>query len=93
MVLDGVLLGATLLVAIKSKLFVAPVFVLAGWIIGQAMDLNFKPFELVAVAVAVLIANSISSDGWSNWLAGTLLLATYTVLGLAFYFPPIEGIR
>ena len=53
------------------------------------MDLDFNPFELVAVAVAVLIANSISSDGQSNWLEGILLLAAYTVLGLAFYFHPI----
>jgi Ca2+:H+ antiporter len=57
------------------------------------MDLNFNPFELVAVAVSVLIANSISSDGRSNWLEGTLLLAAYAVLGLAFYFHPvIDGI-
>jgi Ca2+:H+ antiporter len=79
--------------SLQIALFVAPVLVLAGCVIGQPMDLNFKPFELVAVAVAVLIANSISSDGRSNWLAGTLLLATYTVLGLAFYFHPVEGIR
>lgn len=57
------------------------------------MDLNFNPFELVAVSVAVLIANSISSDGQSNWLEGTMLLAAYIVLGIAFYFHPvIEGI-
>jgi Ca2+:H+ antiporter len=43
--------------------------------------------------VSVLIANSISSDGNSNWLEGTLLLAAYTVLALAFYFHPvIEGL-
>jgi Ca2+:H+ antiporter len=53
------------------------------------MDLNFNPFELVAVAVAVLVANSISSDGRSNWLEGMLLLATYVILGLAFYFHPV----
>ena len=53
------------------------------------MDLDFNPFELVAVAVSVLIANSISSDGKSNWLEGTLLLAAYTVLGFAFYFYPV----
>ena len=53
------------------------------------MDLNFHPFELVAVVVSVLIANSISSDGKSNWLEGTLLLAAYTVLGFAFYFHPV----
>ena len=79
--------------SMQIALFVAPVLVLAGWALGQPMDLDFHPFELVAVAVAVLIANSISSDGRSNWLEGTLLLASYTVLGLAFYFHPvIDGI-
>lgn len=81
----SVAMGSSLQIA----LFVAPILVIAGWIIGQPMDLDFNPFELVAVAVAVLTANSISSDGQSNWLEGTLLLATYIVLGLAFYFHPI----
>lgn len=75
--------------SMQIALFVAPVLVIAGWVLGKPMDLDFNPFELVAVAVAVLIANSISSDGKSNWLEGTLLLAAYTVLGLAFYFHPV----
>jgi Ca2+:H+ antiporter len=74
--------------SLQIALFVAPVLVLAGWLLHKPMDLNFGPFELVAVAVAVLIANSISADGRSNWLEGVLLLAAYTVLGLAFYFLP-----
>jgi Ca2+:H+ antiporter len=79
--------------SLQIALFVAPVLVLAGWIFHQPMDLYFNPFELVAVAVAVLIANSVSSDGRSDWLEGTLLLAAYAVLSLAFYFHPvIEGI-
>jgi Ca2+:H+ antiporter len=79
--------------SLQIALFVAPVLVLVGYFIGQPMDLNFNPFELVAVAVAVLIANSVSSDGRCDWLEGALLLAAYTVLGLAFYFHPvIEGL-
>src|ERR687886_255814 len=76
--------------SLQIALFVAPVLVLAGFVLGKPMDLNFNPFELVAVAVSVLIANSISSDGNSNWLEGILLLAAYTVLALAFYFHPVS---
>ncbi len=75
--------------SMQIALFVGPILVIIGWFIGQPMDLDFNPFELVAVAVAVLIANSISSDGNSNWLEGGLLLATYTIVGLAFYFHPV----
>ncbi|HLP90557.1 MAG TPA: calcium/proton exchanger [Nostocaceae cyanobacterium] len=77
--------------SMQIALFVAPVLVIAGWIFGQPMDLDFQPFELVAVTVSVLIANTISSDGKSNWLEGTLLLAAYTVLGFAFFFHPVAN--
>lgn len=80
----SVAMGSSLLVA----LLVAPLLVLVGQVIGQPMDLNFNPFEVVAVAIAVTIANIISLDGRSNWLEGVLLLATYVVLGAAFYFHP-----
>jgi Ca2+:H+ antiporter len=80
----AVAVGSSLQVA----LFVAPVLVLAGLIFQQPMDLSFNPFELVAVGVAVLLSNSVISDGKSNWLEGVLLLATYVVLGLTFYFYP-----
>jgi len=79
--------------SLQIALFVAPVLILTGLLLGQPMDLNFNPFELVAVVVAVLIANSVSSDGRSDWLEGVLLLAAYAILGLAFYFHPvIEGL-
>lgn len=80
----SVAMGSSLVVA----LLVAPLLVLVGQVIGQPMDLNFHPFEVVAVAVAVVVANLISLDGRSNWLEGGLLLATYIVLGAAFYFHP-----
>jgi Ca2+:H+ antiporter len=81
----SVAMGSSLLVA----LLVAPVLVIIGLVIHQPMDLNFNPFEVIAVAIAVTIANLISLDGRSNWLEGVLLLATYVVLGAAFYFHPI----
>ena len=75
--------------SLQIALFVAPLLVIIGWLMGEPMDLDFNPFELVAVVVSVLIVNSISSDGKSNWLEGILLLATYAILGLAFYFHPV----
>ena len=81
----SVAMGSSLLVA----LLVAPILVLVGQAIGQPMDLNFNLFEVVAIIAAVALANLISLDGRSNWLEGALLLATYAVLGAAFYYHPI----
>lgn len=80
----AVAIGSSLQIA----LFVAPSLVLIGWAIGQPMNLYFNLFEIVAVALAVLSTNSISTDGRTNWLEGVLLLITYAVLGIAFYFHP-----
>ncbi|MFM7447459.1 MAG: calcium/proton exchanger [Leptolyngbyaceae cyanobacterium] len=80
----SVAMGSSLLVA----LLVAPLLVIVGQAIGQPMDLSFNLFEVVAVAIAVAVANLISLDGQSNWLEGLLLLSTYAVLGVAFYFHP-----
>lgn len=76
--------GDSLLVA----LFVAPVLVLVGQAMGQPIDLNFNPFEAIALAIAVAVTNLICFGGRSNWLDGTLLLATYLILGVAFYYHP-----
>jgi Ca2+:H+ antiporter len=81
----SVAMGSSLLVA----LLVAPILIVVGQVIGQPMDLNFNLFEVVAVTIAVLLANLISLDGRSNWLEGVLLIATYAVLGAAFYFHPV----
>ena len=79
--------------SMQIALFVGPLLVIIGAFMGQPMDLDFNNFELLSVAVAVLVANSIGGDGKSNWLEGTLLLATYAVIALSFYFHPvIEGI-
>ncbi|MGI8936508.1 MAG: calcium/proton exchanger [Phormidesmis sp.] len=79
--------------SLQIALFVGPLLVIIGAFMGQPMDLDFNNFELLSVVVAVLVANSISADGKSNWLEGTLLLATYAVISLSFYFHPvIEGI-
>jgi len=80
----AVAIGSSLQIA----MFIGPVLILVGWVLGQPMNLDFSLFEIVAVAMTVVIANSISTDGRSNWLEGVLLLMTYAVLGTAFYFHP-----
>ncbi|MEB3184000.1 MAG: calcium/proton exchanger [Cyanobacteriota bacterium] len=78
----SVALGSTLLVA----LLVVPVLILLGPSLGHPLDLSFNPFELVAIASAVLVSNLASLDGRSDWLEGVLLLAAYVILAAGFFF-------
>lgn len=75
--------------SIQIALFVAPVLVFASHLTpGGPMDLRFTPFEVLSVAVAVGVINTVAQDGESNWLEGALMLAVYLVLAIAFYFLP-----
>lgn len=72
--------------ASQIAMFVAPVLVLAGYVMGQPMNLIFSTFELVAIVLSVAIVNLIIADGESNWLEGAQLLAAYAIMGAAFFF-------
>ena len=63
--------------SLQVALFVAPVLVLLGVVIGQPMNLVFTPLEVAAVAAAVGISALIALDGESNWLEGALLMLVY----------------
>jgi Ca2+:H+ antiporter len=71
--------------SLQVALFVAPVLVLLGALIGQPMDLVFTPLEIAAVAAAVGISALIAIDGETNWLEGALLVLVYTILAVSFF--------
>jgi Ca2+:H+ antiporter len=71
--------------SLQVALFVAPVLVLLGVLIGQPMDLVFTPLEIAAVAAAVGISALIAIDGETNWLEGALLVLVYTILAVSFF--------
>ena len=73
--------------AAQIALFVGPVLVIASFLIGPGpLPLVFNGFELGAILLAILIANTVTSDGESNWFEGVQLLAVYAIVGIAFYY-------
>ena len=70
----------------QIAMLVTPLLVFIGLLFGRHMTMMFNYFEVVSVALAVLIAQFISLDGESNWLEGGLLLAAYVIIGTAFFF-------
>lgn len=71
--------------SLQVALFVAPVLVLLGALLGQPMDLVFTPLEIAAVAAAVGISALIAIDGETNWLEGALLILVYAILAVSFF--------
>ncbi|MEB2345023.1 MAG: calcium/proton exchanger [Deltaproteobacteria bacterium] len=81
----GIALGS----CIQIALFVAPLLVLLGGLIGpQPFSLSFTRGEMGFLFVSVLLGGLVASDGRSNWFKGVQLLAVYVLLALVCYLVP-----
>lgn len=81
----GIALGS----CIQIALFVAPVLVLASYIVAPTpLELSFGRAELGAMFLAILIGAMVSGDGRSNWYKGVQLTTVYVILAFLFYFMP-----
>jgi Ca2+:H+ antiporter len=70
----------------QVALFVVPVLVIAGILMGRPFSLVFTIFELVAVFLAAIILNLIAHDGKSNWFEGIMLIVVYMIIAIGFFF-------
>lgn len=68
----SVLVGSIL----QISLFVTPVLVLVGWVIGKPMSLQFDMFQTIVLALSVLVANCLLRNGQTNYFEGLLLNGT-----------------
>ncbi|MFN8096233.1 MAG: calcium/proton exchanger [Vicinamibacteria bacterium] len=78
----GIAMGSSMQIA----LFVAPVLVIAGHLIGRPLGLEFTLLEVAAVMLSVMAVAQLANDGRTNWFEGAQLLAIYTVLAIAFFY-------
>lgn len=83
----GVAVGS----ATQVSLFVVPVVVIAGWIMGQPMTLAFPEFEILIYMMSVIIAYAIIADGKSNWLEGSMLITAYMLVAIALIWVNIPS--
>ena len=81
-------LGIAIGSSVQIAAFVAPLVILLAWGLGVDLSFEFGLLETAVCMLSVLIANSICRDGESNWLEGTMLLATYVIIGIGFLFHP-----
>ncbi len=81
----GIALGS----CIQIALFVAPVLVLASYVIApRPLELSFGRAELGSMFLAILIGAMVSGDGQANWYKGVQLTTVYVILAFLFYFMP-----
>ncbi|HYY86733.1 MAG TPA: calcium/proton exchanger [Nitrososphaeraceae archaeon] len=57
----------------QITLFVVPILVLVGIVLGQPFTLEFTIYELVTLFLAAIIINLIAFGGKTNWFEGVML--------------------
>ncbi len=72
--------------SLQIALFVAPVLVLSGAMMGRLLNLVFTPIELMMMFLAAILTALVSLDGETNWFEGTLVTATYLLFAILFLF-------
>ncbi|OTA97351.1 hypothetical protein M434DRAFT_299230 [Hypoxylon sp. CO27-5] len=77
-------IGAT----IQTAMLNAPLVIIAGWIRGVTMDLNFELFDIVMLILAIITVGNMLRDQKSDYLEGFLCIIVYVSIAVAaFYFP------
>jgi Ca2+:H+ antiporter len=70
----GVAVGSSM----QVSLFLIPLLVVIGWIMGKEdMTMSFDGFQVAVLFVAILLVNYLIGDGKSHWLEGMLLQCLY----------------
>ncbi|KAI9512056.1 hypothetical protein F5148DRAFT_124274 [Russula earlei] len=73
---------------IQTALFVIPLMVILGWILGKPLPLLFDPFESIVLYISVHVMSYVVGDGKSNWLEGAILICFYINIAVSFWFYP-----
>jgi Ca2+:H+ antiporter len=81
----GIALGS----CVQIALFVAPILVLASYVISpRPFMLAFSRTEILSMFLTILIGTIVASDGRSQWFKGVQLITLYLVIAMMFYFLP-----
>jgi len=82
----GIALGS----CVQIALFVAPILVLASYVVApRPFLLAFSRIEILSMFLAILVGTIVASDGRSHWFKGVQLIALYLVIAMMFYFLPV----
>lgn len=78
----GVAIGS----ATQIALCVIPVTVFIAWGYGVPLDLDFEVFQVKLLVVMILVATLVVLDGEANWLKGSLMITSYCIIAMSFWF-------
>jgi Ca2+/Na+ antiporter len=77
----------------QISLFVVPLTVLVGWAADIPMTLNFPHFEIILYVMSVVTVSIVLNYPRVNWLEGSLLVTTYVMIAVGFWYENVSNHR
>uniref|UniRef100_A0A1D1YE75 Vacuolar cation/proton exchanger n=1 Tax=Anthurium amnicola TaxID=1678845 RepID=A0A1D1YE75_9ARAE len=77
--------------SVQMALLITPILVSVGWAYSRPLTLDFNILEISVLGSAILIVNYLVADNKAHWLEGFMLIVSYVLIAIAFfYFPSIH---
>ena len=58
---------------------------------NKPMNMNYPPFELILLVLSVCVTTVCMRNNTSNWLQGSLLITSYIMVSIGFYFEKLDN--
>lgn len=78
-------LGVALGSAAQISMFVVPLCVVVGWLMGVHMDLDFNLLETASLSFSIILTAFTLQDGTSHYMKGGVLCLWYAVIATCFF--------
>merc|ERR1719193_411328 len=75
----------------QISLFVLPLAVLVGWMVGEDVTIGYPLYEVALFLLSVIIVSFLIQQGKANWMYGIMLICIYGFIALAFWFEKVEN--
>ena len=77
----------------QISLFVVPLTVLVGWALDKPMTFIFPHFEIILYFLSVITVSIVINYPKVNWLEGSLLITTYILIAVGFWYEKVIDFR
>lgn len=72
--------------SIQITMFVIPILIICSTFMGINLTLLFTTFQIIMLGLSMAMSYFVFQDGRTYWLEGGILVATYVIITMAYYY-------
>lgn len=72
--------------SIQISLFATPILIIFSYFMGVNMNFVFTNFQIIMIAIAIVMSYFVFQDGKTYWFEGAILIAIYIMITMGYYY-------